>query len=99
MMPWRGRRRGPRWISINPNVIMFGPIGRQPEGKIFLYVSELEALKLVDVENLTQEEAAQKLGISRKTLWTDLTKARAKIITAIINGYVIEIIPDFKDKE
>ncbi len=99
MMPWRGRRRGPRWISINPDIMMYGPIGRPPEGKIYVYLSELEALRLGDVENLTQEEAAQKIGISRKTLWTDLTRARSKIISAILNGYVIEIIPDVKENE
>ncbi|MGC8992721.1 MAG: DUF134 domain-containing protein, partial [Thermoplasmata archaeon] len=65
-----------------------------PTGKVTIFYSELEALKLVDVDNLTQEEAAEKLGISRKTLWTDITKARAKIVDALINGYVIEIIDD-----
>lgn len=98
MMPWRGRRRGPRWISFNPNVMLFGPIGRPPEGKVYVYLSEIEALRLVDVENLTQEEAAQRMGISRKTLWTDLTRGRSKIVNAILKGYVIEIIQDIKEK-
>lgn len=98
MMPWRGRRRGTRWISFNPNVMLFGPIGRPPEGKVYVYLSEIEALRLVDVENLTQEEAAQRMGISRKTLWTDLTRGRSKIVNAILKGYVIEIIQDIKEK-
>jgi len=98
MMPWRGRRRGPRWISFNPNVMLFGPIGRPPEGKVYVYLSEIEALRLVDVENLTQEEAAQRMGISRKTLWTDSTRGRSKIVNAILKGYVIEIIQDIKEK-
>lgn len=94
MMPWRGRRRGKRWINISPYSQMFIPANRPPTGKVTIFYSELEALKLVDVDNLTQEEAAEKLGISRKTLWTDITKARAKIVDALINGYVIEIIDD-----
>ncbi|MCI4434785.1 MAG: DUF134 domain-containing protein [Thermoplasmata archaeon] len=99
MMPWRGRRRGRRWISISPTSISFGPLGRPPSGKVFIFLSELEALRLVDLENLTQEEAAQRMGISRKTLWTDLQRGRAKIVNAIINGYIIEIIMDQPKEE
>ena len=94
MMPWRGRRSGRRWIQFNPIFMSFAPIGRPPTGKTLLFLSELEAMRLVDLENLTQEEAAIRMGISRKTLWTDLQKGRAKLINAILNGNMIEIIPD-----
>lgn len=94
MMPWRGRRRGRRWIGISPGFISFAPVGRPPAGRVILFLSELEAMRLVDIENLTQEEAAQRMGISRKTLWTDLQRGRAKVVNALINGYVIEIVMD-----
>ncbi len=99
MMPWRGRRRGPRWISFYPNSYIYAPMDRVPAGRVIVYLSELEAMRLVDVENLTQEEAAEKMGVSRKTLWTDLTRGRMKIINALLNGYIIEIRRDEVKKE
>ncbi|MGC8585242.1 MAG: DUF134 domain-containing protein [Thermoplasmata archaeon] len=96
MMPWRGRRRGRRWINISPYSQIFIPANSPPKGKVLLFYSELQALKLVDMDNLTQEEAAEKLGISRKTLWSDVMRARAKVVDALINGYVIEIVDDSK---
>ncbi len=58
---------------------------------VVLTYSELEAMRLVDVEGLTQEEAAAKMGVSRKTLWNELKKGRKKLVEAIINGWNIEI--------
>ncbi len=58
---------------------------------VVLTYSELEAMRLVDVEGLTQEEAAAKMGVSRKTLWNELKNGRKKLVEAIINGWNIEI--------
>lgn len=52
---------------------------------------ELEALRLVDLLGLSQEEAAANMGVSRKTLWRDLTSARRKLVEALINGWAIQI--------
>ena len=56
-----------------------------------LRIEELEAMRLVDFEGLEQEDAANKMGVSRKTLWKDLKSARKSIIDALINGKVIEM--------
>ncbi len=87
----RGRRRGPRWISYVPPVNSYAPIGSPYIKSVILTYSELEALRLVDVEGLTQEEAAARMGVSRKTLWNDLKSGRKKIVEAILNGWNIEI--------
>ena len=88
----RGRCRGKRWIEQFPQSNNFQPMGIQrPFNTIFLSIEELEALRLVDLEDLTQEEAAVNMGVSRKTLWNDLQKARKKVITALVNGYAIRI--------
>ncbi len=57
-------------------------------GEIVLYLSnaELEALRLVDEENLTQEQAAERMHISRGTLWRILQQARKKVISALNSG-------------
>jgi len=89
----RGRCRGRRWIEQLPQTTYFRPHG-QPQAHInttLLTVEELEALRLVDLEDLTQEEAAAMMGVSRKTLWNDLQRARKKVINALVNGYEIRI--------
>lgn len=53
---------------------------------------EIEVLRLIDLEGMEQEEAAIALGVSRKTIWKDLHKIRAKITDALVNGKPIEII-------
>jgi predicted DNA-binding protein (UPF0251 family) len=58
---------------------------------VLLLPSEVEVLRLVDLEGLRQEEAAAALGISRKTLWRDLHEARRKVTDALVNGRLIEM--------
>ena len=88
----RGRCRGRRWVNHDHDQRSFVPNGRQnPPNTINLKIYELEALRLVDLEDLTQEEAAAMMGVSRKTLWNDLQKARKKVINALVNGYQIRI--------
>ena len=52
---------------------------------------ELEAIRLVDLEGMDQQEAALNMGVSRKTLWNDLKSGRKKVAMALINGYAIRI--------
>jgi len=58
---------------------------------IDLTYDELEALRLVDLEGLTQEEAAERMGISRRTFWSDLKNVRRKVALALTRGYAIRI--------
>ena len=88
----RGRCRGRRRIEQLPETTHFRPYGQQtPTNTVILTVEELEALRLVDLEDLTQEEAAARMGVSRKTLWNDLQQARKKTVSALVNGYIIRI--------
>ncbi len=88
----RGRRRGRRWIEQPFEPQRFQPqIGKPPEKQIILTIEELEIIRLIELENLTQEEAAAMMGVSRKTLWKDLHKARKKIAEALVNGYTIHV--------
>ena len=62
-----------------------------PEGcprteALSLTLEELEAVRLVDLLDLDQEEAAFYMGISRKALWNDLMNARHKIAAALVYG-------------
>jgi predicted DNA-binding protein (UPF0251 family) len=62
-----------------------------PQGVTRLSIEEIEALRLVDMLGLTQEEAAARMGVSRKTLWRDLVSARRRLVEALINGWAIQI--------
>ena len=52
---------------------------------------ELEAIRLIDVEHLNQQDAAILMKISRSTMQRVIDKAREKIGSALINGFAIEI--------
>lgn len=56
-----------------------------------LSIEELEAIRLCDLLQMEQNEAADKMGVSRKTLWSDLQNARKKVADALVNGKAIEI--------
>jgi predicted DNA-binding protein (UPF0251 family) len=56
-----------------------------------LSVEEVEALRLVDLLGLSHDEAASRMGVSRKTLWRDLTTARRRLVEALVNGWAIQI--------
>jgi hypothetical protein len=58
---------------------------------MYLTLEELEALRLVDLLELEQEEAAFYMGISRKAFWNDLMSARRKVTTALAYGTGIRI--------
>ena len=51
-----------------------------------LFHDELEALRLCDMEGLVQEEAGQRMGVSRGTVQRLLASARKKTSTAIVAG-------------
>ena len=67
-----------------------------PEGcprveAVSITLEELEAVRLVDLLDLDQEEAAFYMGISRKAFWNDLMNARRKIAAALVYGMGLRI--------
>ena len=89
----RGRQRGMRRISDIPENRSFAPGRPMPPDRepVVISLEELEAIRLVDLEDLTQEEAAATMGISRRTLWGDLHRARKKVVLALVQGREIII--------
>lgn len=51
---------------------------------ITMYRDEVEAMRLCDLEGLTQEEAGNTMGLSRGTIQRLLAGARRKVIEAIV---------------
>lgn len=59
----------PVFIGRQPPAIAFVPQPSSEKPPIFLEPAELEAFRLVDMEGLSQEEAGDRRGISRGTVW------------------------------
>jgi uncharacterized protein len=66
--------------------------------QIDLYRDELEVLRLCDREGLTQEEAGQRMGVSRGTIQRIITIARRKTAEALSEGCAL-IFADEKKEE
>jgi uncharacterized protein len=59
--------------------------------EINLTLPEFEAIRLIDFEEISQEEAAKEMNISQPTLSRILKSGRKKISEAIIKGKAIKI--------
>lgn len=82
------RPRKIRRISFKPEINGFKPKGDteyKQEGLI-LTLDELEAIRLRDLEKLTQEEAAEKMNISQPTFYRLIESARQKVAEALVEG-------------
>ncbi|MBP6231212.1 MAG: DUF134 domain-containing protein [Paludibacteraceae bacterium] len=68
----------------------FGIPGKHLESVILLY-DEYESMRLLDYEGLNQEQAAERMNISRPTLTRIYEKARKTIAQALVEGKMIRI--------
>ena len=85
------RPRIRRRIGFAPGVTYFRPRGAVKLDESLLTMDELEAVRLNDYEELDQEKAAKKMGISQPTFHRLLLSARRKIADALVNGKAIRI--------
>lgn len=83
----------PRRVQFDPNVTYFKPraVPLSMLEEVDLTLDELEALRLCDLKNLEQAEAAKRMKISQSTLSRILISARKKVIEALIQGKAIKI--------
>ena len=58
---------------------------------VVMRAEELEAMKLVDMEGMSQMEAATKMQVSQPTLCRLLMSGRGKVAEALVNGKAITI--------
>ena len=82
-----------RTVSGLPRVTLFKPAGvpaRDLE-QLQLGVDELEAIRLVDLEGLSHEQAAEVMGVSRQTVGRVLERGRGRVAEALVGGKAILI--------
>ncbi len=82
-----------RYIEFPPGVRYFKPRGipLSELEEVVLTAEELEALKLKELEGLSQKECAKRMGISRTTFRRDLESAHFKITEALLKNKAIRI--------
>ncbi len=86
-MPKTGKCRS---VCIDPQSTVFTP-EHFADKNVILSIDELEAMRLCDLENLDQDSAAERMGVSRGTLQRILYAARKKVAEALCLSYGIVI--------
>lgn len=88
-----GRPQNLRFVQQVPEVAHFKPYG--PPGRtweqITLTIDELEAVRLADLEGLYQEQAAERMNVSRQTFGRVIASAHKKVAEALVMGKSILI--------
>jgi predicted DNA-binding protein (UPF0251 family) len=87
------RPRKRRILSIAPRSAVYKPAGVPLNDlvRVSLLYEELEALRLSDLESLTQEQAARQMGVSRSTYQRILTRARRQVSLALVKGLALHV--------
>jgi predicted DNA-binding protein (UPF0251 family) len=83
----------PRKIAFMPENRYFIPL-RKPMCRleeVKIKLEEVEAMRLKDIENLSQEECAEKMHVSRQTFQLVIDEARRKVAEALTMGKAINI--------
>jgi predicted DNA-binding protein (UPF0251 family) len=87
------RPRKRRTLARIPSAAIYKPAGVPLDalGRVTLLHEELEALRLADLEGLTQGEAAGRMGVSRSTFQRVVAHARRQVALALVEGHALHI--------
>ena len=80
-----------RCICSLPQVAGFGPQGCESSGSINLTYDEYEVIRLLDHMQMTQEQCAKRMQISRPTVTRIYDEARRKMADMLVNGKTLTI--------
>lgn len=87
------RPRKCRKVCCLPECNRFGPLNAtiNQEHFVIMAVDEYETIRLIDLEEFTQEECADQMNIARTTVQRIYTDARKKLAQSLVNGKVLRI--------
>jgi predicted DNA-binding protein (UPF0251 family) len=87
------RPRKKRILSRTPRAAVYKPAGVPLDQlrQVSLLQEELEALRLADLEGLTQAQAAEAMGVSRSTFQRVVAQARRRVAQALVQGHALQI--------
>lgn len=88
----KGRPKKYRIVKISPKISQFSPRGRpgRPD-EVSLTVDGFEAIRLFDLQALSQKEAAKSMNVSQQTFSRILKTARESVADSLVNGKIIRI--------
>jgi predicted DNA-binding protein (UPF0251 family) len=88
------RPRKHRRLSHTPRAAIYKPAGVPLNDlrQVTLQLDELEALRLADLQGLTQEQSAIEMGISRSTFQRTLASARRQVALALVEGAALQLV-------
>lgn len=86
-----GRPKKCRWVETEPGVTFFKPRGIPLRSlqQVVITVDELEAMRLADFLEMTQEEVAQRMQVSRPTVTRMLSRVHRAVAEALVHGKAI----------
>lgn len=74
-----------RRVCAMPGCARFGPMPLADEQAVVaMAVDEFEAIRLIDLEGLTQEECAARMQVARATVQAMYASARRKLATCLV---------------
>jgi uncharacterized protein len=87
------RPRNCRRVSLMPQSRYFKPRGipLSELEEVILTVDEFEAIRLADHEGLYQEQAAEKMNVSRQTFGRIIESGHRKVSEALVQGKALKI--------
>ena len=80
-----------RRICAEPRYEGFGPRGFEGADVVVMALDEYEAIRLIDLEGLTQEECARQMEVARTTVQAIYTAAREKLARCLVQGCELRI--------
>lgn len=82
-----------RRICAMPGCRRFGPGGgcENREQIVTMTLDEYESVRLIDLEDMTQEQCAGQMNVARTTAQAIYSSARGKIADCLVNGKALEI--------
>ena len=87
------RPRKCRHVCCLPEYKRFGPLDFRvnTDHYVNMTVDEYEAIRLIDLEGLTQQECSIQMNVARTTVQLIYNDARKKLAEALVNGKVLQI--------
>lgn len=92
----RGRPLKEIVIEDYPEITKITPQPTLSENQLTLTIAEYEAMRLIDLKGLNQEEAGLLMNVSRGTIWRLLDSGREKIMKMLSEG--MEIVIEKQEK-
>jgi len=94
--PPMARPRKRRRLAYTPQTLIYKPAGvpLQQLSRVVLLPEELEALRLADLDGLSQIESAERMAVSRSTFQRILERARRQVALALTQGQALVIEED-----